>query len=178
MSTLDNLTAFSERLKALRKNHGLTQKELAESVGMTAASFSAYENGTKTPSLSVAVALSEVYNVSLDWLVGKSAQEEAPIESDDYETLLGVLALLIDNDRIINVTISREDEYSYPTLEVESYALKGFIVSVTRYQGLLKAGDITEDEYSDLVNRSVERRASELREELKGQSDSWSGASY
>lgn len=95
---MDNLTAFSERLKALRKNHGLTQKELAESVGMTAASFSAYENGTKTPSLSVAVALSEVYNVSLDWLVGKSAQEEAPIESDDYETLLGVLALLIDNE--------------------------------------------------------------------------------
>ena len=176
---MEKLKIFSERLKALRQDKGLTQRELAESVGMTASSFSAYENGTKTPSLSVAIAISDTYDVSLDWLIGREAKEDTPLKSDDYAEILTAFTYLLDNNRIINVTINREDDYSYPSVEIQSRALADFIVSITRYEGLYHCGELTSEEYGDLVRRSIERRASQLSDELKEpDTTGWDGESY
>ena len=61
---------FSERLKKLRHNKKMTQIEMAEKIGVTPATLSAYETGVKSPSLSVAYDIATKNNASLDWLCG------------------------------------------------------------------------------------------------------------
>lgn len=58
------LEVFSERLKSLRLELNMTQKEFAEKIGVTAAALSAYENNQKNPSIAVAKRISEKFNIS------------------------------------------------------------------------------------------------------------------
>lgn len=68
----EELAIFSARLKLIRLELMLTQKEFADRIGLTASSLSAYENNVKNPSLLVAIKISKEFNVSIDWLCGIS----------------------------------------------------------------------------------------------------------
>ena len=48
---------LSKRLKELRINSGLTQRELGERVNVTKVSICCYENGTRTPTLDTLIVL-------------------------------------------------------------------------------------------------------------------------
>lgn len=61
----------SERLKEAREKKGLTQPELAKLVGKSQSAISYFESGAKTPSGNVSALLSDVLEVSIDWLYGK-----------------------------------------------------------------------------------------------------------
>ena len=61
---------FPDRVKTARAAADITQKELADKAGITAAMLSAYEGGTKSPNLSTAVKIALALDVSLDWLTG------------------------------------------------------------------------------------------------------------
>ena len=63
---------FSERLINLRKNRNLTQKQVYEAVGMSALGYQRYEFGTREPAYQKLIALADYFNVSLDYLVGRS----------------------------------------------------------------------------------------------------------
>jgi transcriptional regulator with XRE-family HTH domain len=60
---------FSERLAALRKERGLTQKALAEQVGVHITQIQRYENGSIQPTLDVLRRLAVALSVSADLLV-------------------------------------------------------------------------------------------------------------
>lgn len=62
---------LSAALKDLRKSCGYTQKQVADKLHITYQSYQAYERKTALPSLSVFIALAELYDVSLDFLVGR-----------------------------------------------------------------------------------------------------------
>ena len=64
---------FAERLKEARLAAGLTRPKLAEKSGVAKNSIFQYEHGMFMPSLAVAIILAETLDVSLDWLVGRSA---------------------------------------------------------------------------------------------------------
>jgi len=74
---------LAKRIKELRTSLKLTQKLFAEKVGCTAATLSAYENGSKSPSLEIVKNIAEKCNVSIDWLVGLS---NAVNEKEKIET--------------------------------------------------------------------------------------------
>lgn len=61
---------FGKRLKALRTKSGYTQKELAQKLGLTKSVISAYENDLRLPSLDILVALSRIFRVTTDYLLG------------------------------------------------------------------------------------------------------------
>ena len=61
-----------DRLKELRKNTNLTQKQFSESIGCTMASLSAYENGSKLPPTQTLINISNQYDCSIDWLMGRT----------------------------------------------------------------------------------------------------------
>ena len=64
--------SLGKRLMRLRKENGMTQKQLAEKSGIALASISVYENDVADPSLFKAFCLAETLGVTLDYLVGKS----------------------------------------------------------------------------------------------------------
>lgn len=61
-----------ERLKELRTARGLTLKQMSEMLGMVLRNYQRYETGEVDPPLSKAIALADYFNVSLDYLVGRS----------------------------------------------------------------------------------------------------------
>lgn len=73
------------RLKELRKQHGYkSQKELADALFVNQTAVSQWERGVTTPSSQTLQRLSELYHVSIDYLLGRTEQKEAPIpDSED-----------------------------------------------------------------------------------------------
>lgn len=59
-----------KRLRDLRKDHDLTQAQIAESIGLYTTTYQRYERGEREIPLDIAVALAKHYNVSLDYLSG------------------------------------------------------------------------------------------------------------
>ena len=66
------MTVISERLKTLRKTANMTQKAVAEAVGVTEVSYQRFEYGTVRPSLDSLIALASLFSCSIDYLVGHS----------------------------------------------------------------------------------------------------------
>ena len=60
---------FSQKLAELRRRQGLSQEQLADALGVTRQSVSKWEGGTAMPELAKLVALSELFDVSVDYLV-------------------------------------------------------------------------------------------------------------
>ena len=67
---------FSMRLKELRKSRKLNQVDLGKIAGITSKQIQRYESGESEPRLSVLVRLSDYFDVSLDYLVGRSDVRE------------------------------------------------------------------------------------------------------
>ena len=63
---------FGDILKKLRKDKNLTQDELAQKINNSRSNIANYENGKNMPSVEVLQKLSELFNVSTDYLLGKS----------------------------------------------------------------------------------------------------------
>jgi len=64
--------SFSERLIELRISRKLTQKQVYESLGMSAIGYQRYEYGDREPAYQNLIALADYFDVSLDYLVGRS----------------------------------------------------------------------------------------------------------
>lgn len=64
--------SFSERIIQLKNERRLLQKDIAASIGVSLRAYQYYEKGQKEPTLSVLTRLADYFNVSLDYLVGRS----------------------------------------------------------------------------------------------------------
>lgn len=63
---------FSNCLLRCRKSMGISQKALADILGVSAAAITMMEKGKRAPSFEVFIALADYFNVSLDYLCGRS----------------------------------------------------------------------------------------------------------
>lgn len=66
--------SLSENIGRLRREHSMTQEQLAESLGVTFAAVSKWERGVATPELSLIAEMADLFSVSIDALVGYSFQ--------------------------------------------------------------------------------------------------------
>ena len=64
--------SFSERIIQLKNERKLLQKDIASSIGLSLRAYQYYEKGQKEPTLSVLLRLADYFDVSLDYLVGRS----------------------------------------------------------------------------------------------------------
>lgn len=69
---------LEEKLTALRKEKGLSQLELAEALGVSRQAVSRWEVGASAPGMENLLALSRLYGVPLDELVGGPARKAEP----------------------------------------------------------------------------------------------------
>ncbi len=75
---------FSSRLKKLRIQNNITQEQLAKRIGLTKSVISAYETGIRMPSYEALLAISRVFKVSIDYLLGN---ENSNIDTVDLSGL-------------------------------------------------------------------------------------------
>ena len=62
---------FAKNLKDLRNNKNISQRELAEIVGVTQVAISQYEKGESVPRINIAMKLAETLGVTCEELCGK-----------------------------------------------------------------------------------------------------------
>ena len=63
---------FYMHLRAIRKEHKCTQKQVAVAVGVTERNYQDWEYGKIKPGFDALIALADYFDVSLDYLVGRS----------------------------------------------------------------------------------------------------------
>lgn len=79
---------FTKRLKSLRLEAGLTQKEVAQKLKIGQNSYSNWENGTRKPIFPTIEKLADFFNVSTDYLLGNTDIKGSPSKTDiDKEEL-------------------------------------------------------------------------------------------
>ncbi|MEY8387728.1 helix-turn-helix transcriptional regulator [Oscillospiraceae bacterium 38-13] len=67
---------LSERLKALREDRRIYQKELAELLGLSLRGYQCYESNESDPKLATLIAIADYYQVSIDYLVGRTDEPD------------------------------------------------------------------------------------------------------
>ena len=73
---------FKDILKQLRKSNKLTQKELAENIGVSEITIRSYESGRRLPNSETLVKLENYFNVSGAYLRGETEEKERMIWDD------------------------------------------------------------------------------------------------
>lgn len=63
---------LSKRLKELRENRRIYQREFAEILGMSFRGYQNYETGQSEPKLATLIAIADYFQVSIDYLVGRT----------------------------------------------------------------------------------------------------------
>lgn len=63
---------LNQRLKSLRLENKVTQQSVADALGVTVGNVQKFEYGTARPKLENVIKLADFFNVSLDYLVGRT----------------------------------------------------------------------------------------------------------
>lgn len=123
------------RLKQLRKSSGKTQRDLAKSLYVTASSIGMYERDERTPSPDVLKKYADIFDVSLDYILGNSRNLK---KGEDYATInvYGSIPAGIPIEAIEDIT------------DTEDISFKDFDKNKT-YIGLKVEGDSMYPKYLD-----------------------------
>ncbi len=70
------------RIKLLREEFNYTQQDLANKLESSKSVIGLYENETRKPSMEVLIKLSEIFNCSIDYILGKSDIRNPEIQED------------------------------------------------------------------------------------------------
>ena len=93
--------SLGEKLNTLRRRAGLSQEQLADRLGVTRQSVSKWESGQAAPELGKLVALSELFGVSVDYLVkdGLTEPETRPEGLSRLEAKVEAIHRRMDTSR-------------------------------------------------------------------------------
>lgn len=68
--------SFTVRFLQLRKQHNLTQQQMADAVGIHITQVKRYESGEAQPSLDILKKIAVTFNVTTDWLIFEEGERE------------------------------------------------------------------------------------------------------
>lgn len=88
---------IGHRIKEIREELGMTQKQFSEMIGFTSASVSAYENNKKMPQLEFIVKIAEECKVSIDWLCGLAEQRTRSESLVTYSDVIKTISKISDS---------------------------------------------------------------------------------
>lgn len=98
---------FSEKLNDLRKNANLSQKELADKLGVAQASINYWEKGQRTPSIDMVALIAKYFNVSIEYLVTENTDISKTIRGVKIP-VLGRVAAGIPIEAVENIIDTEE----------------------------------------------------------------------
>lgn len=140
-------------LQLLRKQNGMSQLKLANTIGVSRSTVAMWENGSSQPDNSMLIKLSELFNVSVDYLLGRDETPvSSPQSSGTWIPVLGnvqagipveAVQEIIDYEDISNIT---KDPSDYFALQIKGSSMEprfcaGDVVIVKK-QNTAEDGDI------------------------------------
>lgn len=78
---------FHKNLKRLRTRKKLSQEDMATYLGITRQGYSKYENEKSEPSFQMLMRIADLFEVSIDELIGYSSANRGDPDNEDTETL-------------------------------------------------------------------------------------------
>ena len=90
---------FAERVKLLRLERKMTQKQLGELLGVTPVTIGDYERDTKKPRMDSLERLAGIFNVSTDYLTGNSNSRKLDNTNKDIKIELDKLQEMLESQR-------------------------------------------------------------------------------
>ena len=125
---------FARTLALLRHERGISQRQAAETLGISQALLSHYENGVREPGLNFVVKACDFYNVSADFLLGRTL-------SRDGTTIL-------DADTLYDVSDERDN------------VLKGSVMATLSKKLIVNSAGVLFDLLGRLGNKKAIKAAS------------------
>lgn len=91
---------LSEKIYTLRRKRGLSQEQLAEIIGVSRQAISKWEGGLSVPESEKLIAISEYFNVTLDYLLKEDADciqktEQKTVNGQSFKSHKGMLLGII-----------------------------------------------------------------------------------
>lgn len=89
---------MGNKLKSLRLEKKLTQKQVADRIGLAVSAVSSYESGSRYPSYDVLVKLARIFHVSTDYLLGMTDKRNLDV-TGLYDDEIELVSQLVDKLR-------------------------------------------------------------------------------
>lgn len=93
------MSLFSERLKLLRKQSKLSQRQLGLTINSSEATIQSYELSLRTPSIEIAIALAEYFDVPTDYLLGAGLYKHAEQIEEHYDYIKNFISNIIIDEK-------------------------------------------------------------------------------
>lgn len=106
---------FSSRLKSLRLGKKLTQEQLGKKINVTKVSISGYEKGIRTPDLDTLQRIADVFDTSVDYLLGRT-DEPHPLGYDP--------------DKVEAIFAHRRDDYMQELSEADQKQIEKILKEI------------------------------------------------
>lgn len=89
---------IGKRIKKQRLKYNLTQRELSFRLGLTPKMISFYENEERTPPADIIIKLSQIFNISTDYILGLSDDNSKKVTVTQKEEVFLSLLRKLDTD--------------------------------------------------------------------------------
>lgn len=161
---------FSARLKWLRERKGLTQKEMAELIGMTQSSYSKYEYNLRQPKLETLALLPAILDESVDFMIGAENLDKLGKQLykdffDAKESIAFIHAGLLDKNKDSEKTESLEKE-------LQEYE-QDYILRKRYFESYLKIIPFGKYEEPEVTNDTIEIYKRINKNRIRMPKDGW-----
>ncbi len=99
--------SFSDKLYELRTSNGISQKDLANGLGVAQSSINYWEKGQRDPSITVVKKIADYFGVSLDYLIDFDS-EPANIDIGETELVRKYRTLDADGKETVDFILNKE----------------------------------------------------------------------
>lgn len=89
---------MGEKLRSLRMEKNLTQKQVADRIGLAISAVSSYESGSRYPTYDTLIKLARMFHVSTDYLLGIADKRNIDVTGLNDEDV-GLISQLVDKLR-------------------------------------------------------------------------------
>ncbi|KRN98891.1 helix-turn-helix domain-containing protein [Companilactobacillus kimchiensis] len=127
--------SIGDQLQKQRKLHDMSQETLANKLGISRQAISRWENGATLPSFSNLMAISDLFNISLDELIRGDEAMMRKLDNEKYRPQYGKLQLAILVSITIAVVVWSITKY-FKVYDSGNYKLYRDLIRVTAVLGL------------------------------------------
>lgn len=126
---------FAEKLLALRKSGKISQKDLAEKIGVSQASIGYWEKGKRTPSVDAVQKIAEYFNVNTSYLTE---------QENTSQTYADVIELLVNTENALKFKL---DPQHTNRITIHDRVVQCFLDDWVKILPLLRDGTVDDELY-------------------------------